>query len=133
MTTFDTFRLIYSSIDLYRRSKWAVARRYFLLLTSCGLHTTDAGLLAVTPDIIIIGAKATAQDIYDRVPEEPLTINPQMLAEFRRKAERENPYQYVSGAHKWLMDGCFDNFLPDERERLANAYDKRMTKVRLVS
>jgi len=102
---FNEFRAIYEAIDLHRRTSWMVAQRIWSSVVMQGYNSAEAGILTATPQEIIAGAKACAQDIFNRIPEEPLTINAQILSEFKRKADRDDPYRFVLGAHRWLNEG----------------------------
>lgn len=133
MDEFNSFRSIYERIDLHRRSAWMIAQRIWSLLVMQGYNSPEAGHLQAAPSEIIMGAKALAQDIYNRIPDEPMTINPQILSEHRRKADRDDPYRFVLGAHRWLSEGRWADFRPEESKRLADEYDARVAKVRLVS
>lgn len=128
MDDFNKFRRIYEAIDRHRRTAWMVAQRVWSSIVLQGYNSAEAGILRAAPEQIILGAKAHAQDIYDRIPSEPLSIDPYMLAEYRRKVDRDDPYRYVQGAQNWLMEGRWEDLQPDERNRLAALYDARMTR-----
>ena len=127
MEPFNEFRAIYEAIDLHRRTSWMVAQRIWSSVVMQGYNSAEAGILTATPQEIIAGAKACAQDIFNRIPEEPLTINAQILSEFKRKADRDDPYRFVLGAHRWLNEGRWANFRIEERDRLVCQYDARKT------
>ena len=133
MDDFNAFRSIYENLDRHRRTAWMVAQRVWSSIVMQGYHSPDAGILRAKPEEIILGAKAYAQDLYERIPIEPLTINEMALAEWRRKADRDDPYRFVRAGQRWLRDGQWEDFGIKVRTELACKYDKRMSRIRLIS
>ena len=119
---FNEFRVIYERIDGDRRTVWAMAQAKWALITTVGLHAimqdSDGNRMmayhSTTPETIIEGLKAYCEDME------------------KRYTEKNNPFQFVPGAHRWLNRGEWSKFDAHKREQLANEYDARLAKRRVL-
>ena len=98
MATFNEFWKAYPHCRRPPRSKKAVCRGLFKMISTTGRKTTCEGIpldLRATPEQLVVAAKAYAAEIdgdgFTRVQHEAR--------------------EYVPGAQVWLNQGCYEDFV----------------------